>query len=66
MIRRLVIEDMETDADSVVQDGEPAPPWDFDQTYFLSAFTKLRRATISFIMSVRPHGTTRLPLDGYS
>ena len=32
---------------------------------FLGAFTKLRKATISFVMSVCPHGTTRLPLDGY-
>jgi hypothetical protein len=28
---------------------------------FLSAFAKLRTATISFVMSVRLHGTTRLP-----
>ena len=37
---------------------------------FLYAFTKLRKATISFVMSVRssvrPHGTTRLPLDEFS
>jgi len=33
---------------------------------FLGAFAELRRATISFVMSVRPHGTTRLPLDGFS
>ena len=36
---------------------------------FLGAFAKLRKATISFVMSVclsvRPHGTTRLPLDGF-
>ena len=32
----------------------------------LGAFAKLRKATISFVMSVRPHGTTRLPLDGFS
>jgi len=35
----------------------------------MGAFTKLRKATISFVMSVlppaRPHGTTRLPLDGF-
>jgi hypothetical protein len=34
------------------------------------AFAKLRKATISFVVSVRPsvcpHGTTRLPLDGFS
>ena len=60
MIRRLVIDDLETDAGSVVQD------WYFDSTYFLGAFAKLRKATISFITSVRPHGTTRLPLDGLS
>ena len=37
---------------------------------FLGAFAKLRKATISFVMpvrlSVRPHRTTRLPLDGFS
>jgi hypothetical protein len=27
---------------------------------------KLRKATISFTMSVRPHGTTRLSLDRFS
>ena len=35
----------------------------------LGVFAKLRKATISFVMSVRlsfrPHGTTRLPLDGF-
>jgi len=33
-------------------------------TYFLGAFKKLRRATISFDVSVRPHGTS-LSLDGF-
>jgi len=37
---------------------------------FLGAFAKLRKASISCVMSVRlfvcPHGTTRLPLDGFS
>ena len=34
---------------------------------FLGAFAKLRKATISFVMSVRPsHETTRLLLDGFS
>jgi len=33
---------------------------------FLGAFAKLRKATISFVMSVRPHRTTRFQLDGYS
>jgi hypothetical protein len=31
----------------------------------LGAFAKLRKATISSVMSVCPHGTTRLPLNGY-
>ena len=32
---------------------------------FVNVFAKLRKATISFVTSaVRPHGTTRLPLDG--
>jgi len=33
---------------------------------FLGAFAKLRTATISFIMSVRPHRTIRFPMDGFS
>jgi hypothetical protein len=33
---------------------------------FPGAFAKLRKATISFAMSVRSHGKTRLPLDGFS
>ena len=37
---------------------------------FLGAFAELRKATIIFVMSVRPsvrpHGTTRLPLDVFS
>ena len=36
---------------------------------FLGAFARLRKTSVSFIMSVcssvRPHGTTRLPLDGF-
>jgi hypothetical protein len=31
---------------------------------FLGAFAQLRKATISLVMSVCPHGTTRLPLEG--
>jgi len=37
---------------------------------FLGTFTKLRKASIRFVMSVcqfvRPHGTTQLQLDGFS
>jgi len=33
---------------------------------FLGAFAKLRKATVSFVVSVRPHGTTRLALDGFN
>ena len=36
-----------------------------DLSTFLGAFAKLRKVTISFVMSVRPRGT-RLPLDGFS
>ena len=32
----------------------------------LDVFSKLRKATVSFVMSVRLHGTTRLPPDGVS
>ena len=34
--------------------------------YFLDALAELRKLTISFVMSVRPHGTTRLLLDRFS
>jgi len=39
--------------------------------HLLGVFTKLRKATISFVIlsvcpSVRPHGTTLHPLDGVS
>jgi hypothetical protein len=32
---------------------------------FLGAFAKFRKATISFVVSVRSHGTCRLKLDGF-
>jgi len=35
-------------------------------SFFFVAFAKLRKATISFVMSVRPHGTIRLPRDEFS
>jgi hypothetical protein len=35
--------------------------WDF-VAEFLDAFAKVRKATISFVTSVRPNGTTWLPL----
>jgi len=34
--------------------------------FFLGAFTKFPKVTISFVMSVRPHETTRIPLNGFS
>jgi hypothetical protein len=34
--------------------------------YIVGAFSKLRKVTISFVISVRPHGTARLPLNGFS
>jgi hypothetical protein len=34
--------------------------------WFFGALTKLRKATISIVMSVRPRGTTLLPFDGFS
>jgi len=33
---------------------------------FVDSFVKLRKAIISFVMSVRSYGTTRLPLNGFS
>ena len=36
------------------------------QVAILGAFPKLRKATMSFVMSVRPHGTPQLPLAGVS
>ena len=46
------------------------PDWLCGQNVeFLGAFEKLRKATVNFVMpvclSVRPHGTTRLPLDDF-
>jgi hypothetical protein len=35
-------------------------------TTFLGAFAKWRKATVTFVMSVRPHLTTLLPLRGLS
>jgi hypothetical protein len=32
----------------------------------LGAFTELRKTTTSSVMSVCPHGTTRLPPEGFS
>jgi hypothetical protein len=36
------------------------------RTSFLGAFAKLGKATVSFVMSVHRHGSTWLPLDGFS
>jgi len=33
---------------------------------FLGAFVTLRKAHINFVTFVRPHGTTRLRLEGFS
>ena len=33
---------------------------------FAGALAKLRKATIGFVMSVRPHGTTKCPLDMFT
>ena len=33
---------------------------------FLGALVELRKATVHFVMSVRPHGTARLQPDGFS
>ena len=45
----------------------PWAPWCAKSVHcsFLDTFAALRKATISFVMSVRPHWTTRLPLDGF-
>jgi hypothetical protein len=32
----------------------------------LGAFAELQKVTVSFVMSVCPHGTNWLPLDGFS
>ena len=46
--------------------GERHFPW---RLIVLRAFSKLRKATISVVisvgLSVRPYGATRLPLDGF-
>jgi len=35
-------------------------------TALLGEFAELRKGTVSFVMSVRPHGIARLPLDRFS
>ena len=40
------------------------PLW-ADKRPFLVAFANLRKATVSFVMSLRPYGTTRVRLDGF-
>ena len=37
----------------------------FIRHQFLVAFAKLRKNTVSFVLSVCPHGTTRFPMDGF-
>jgi len=41
----------------------------YNSTCLLGAFTEVRKATVSFFLSVclsvRPHGTARLPPDGF-
>jgi hypothetical protein len=34
-------------------------------TVLEGAFVNLRKATVSFVMSVSPHGTARLPQNGF-
>ena len=38
----------------------------YEDRAFLGAFAKLRKASFSGVMSVRRHGTTRLPLDEFT
>jgi hypothetical protein len=38
----------------------------FGDWIFLGAFSELWTASVSFVISVRPQGTTWLPLDGFS
>jgi len=41
--------------------------WKFSSPiHYLGAFAKVQNAIISFVVSVRPHVTTQLPLDGCS
>jgi hypothetical protein len=44
--------------------------WEIAVSLYLGTFAKLRKAAISFVMSVRPsvrpHGITQLPLEGIS
>jgi hypothetical protein len=35
-------------------------------TQFIGAFAQLQNATLASSLSVRPHGTTWLPLNGFS
>ena len=38
----------------------------FVSRYIFGAFAKLRKVTISLVVSVLPHDKTRLPLEGFS
>jgi len=55
---------------SMVRSSKSQLPQERQSHRFLGAFAKLRKATISFVMtarlSVHPHGTTGLSLDGLS
>jgi hypothetical protein len=74
------IKNMREFTNGLLADSASTYPSDRIQTYLpnkwfyvahlLDAFAKLRKTTTSFVMSIRPsvrqHGTTRLPLDGFS
>jgi len=41
-------------------------PFGLVKKHLTGALAKLKKVTISSVASVRPHGTTRLPPDGFS
>jgi hypothetical protein len=46
--------------------GQAVLPISEVRILFLAAFTILQKATVSFVMSVCPHGTYLFPLHGFS
>jgi hypothetical protein len=48
-----------------VSSVQPLEPLTFRGKLFLNALGKLRKTTISFLMSVFPHTTTRPAMDGF-
>jgi hypothetical protein len=51
--------------DAIVWYNTSQPRLEISSAVFLGLFAKLRKTTTGFVMSVRPHGTNQLPLEGF-